>query len=118
MRTKFADLTRFMHIAVISTAVLGWIISDRAWLRSYIALLILILVQWLINDNQCVMTAWESRLRHGFSTKDQHPENTFIGQLVHRVSGRYPTYSQINAASYAAIILFMTIAMARLYFEI
>jgi hypothetical protein len=64
------------------------------------------------------MTAWESRLRHGFSTKDQHPENTFIGQLIHRASGRYPTFSQINAVSYGSIILFMTIAIGRLYFEI
>ncbi len=118
MRTKFADLTRLLHVGIISTAVFGWLIPDPAWLRSYIALLILILVQWLLNDNQCVMTAWERRLRHGFSSKDQHPENTFIGQMVHRISGYHPTYRQINALSYASIILFMTAAIARLYFEI
>lgn len=107
-----------LHIGVISTAVFGWLIPDRAWLRSYIALLALILIQWLINDNQCVMTAWERRLRHGFNTKDQDLENTFIGQMVHRISGYHPNYRQINALSYGSIILFMTVAIARLYFEI
>jgi hypothetical protein len=118
MRSKIADLTRLLHVGVIVTAVFGWLISDPVWLRSYIALLTLILVQWLINNDQCVMTDWETRLRHGFSAKDKEPENTFIGQMFHRLSGRYPTYKQINAVSYASIILFMMIAFGRLYFEI
>ena len=105
MRLAIANLIQKIHLLVVLLAVTGWGIFDGLWLRLYGLSLIVILIQWLLFENRCVLTIWEDLLRHGHSPKELRVENTFIGRTVQKITGKTPSFTLLNTVTYGLLIL-------------
>jgi hypothetical protein len=105
MRLVLAELVGRLHLIVVLLTLTGWLFLDGMWLRLYGLCLGIILLQWLLLENRCILTIWEDLLRHGHSHNQKRAENTFIGRIIKQITGRTPSYRVLNAMSYSLLTL-------------
>ena len=115
MRLTVANVIQKIHLLVILLAVTGWALLGGIWLRVYCASLILILIQWLLFENRCVLTVWEDLLRHGHSPTERRAENTFVGRPIQKLTGKTPSYTVVNSVSYGIHVLTILATLYRIW---
>ena len=117
MREILAKIINAAHIVIVVVAASGWFIFDGQSLRVYVAAMLLILIQWLIYKNQCVLTTWEDRLLGRARSETPSTESTFIGRLIMKLTGKTPTHQTVNLISYGIHIICVTAAILRILSE-
>ena len=80
---------RVVHYAALAFGALGWLIPVKGVLIAYLAFMALLVVQWRLNRDSCLLDNAESWLRHGRfrAGRDNPNEGAFLANLVHRVCG-------------------------------
>ncbi len=117
MREILAKIINAAHLVIVVVAASGWFIFDGQSLRVYVATMLLILIQWLIYKNQCVLTAWEDHLLGRERSETPSTESTFIGRLIMKLTGKTPTHQTVNLISYGIHISCVTAAILRILSE-
>ena len=118
VRNLSANIIKHLHNGVLIVALTGWLYGDTLWLLGYLVLLTVILCQWILNDNRCVLTVVENNLRGHRVTETPTAESTFVGQIWKKWFGYTPTYTFINRLSYAVVVFLMIITILRLRLDI
>jgi hypothetical protein len=113
-RTPLARVVCVVHACVVAFFMVGWALPWRGalWLCAVGA--VAMRVQWWMNDDVCVLTQLERRLR-GEATKPRDGES-FIGRLVRAVIDRRLPASVVDRATHATLFAGAGIAAARLLF--
>lgn len=107
---------RTLHYAALAYGMLGWLIPDRTALIVYLVFLPLIVLQWLLNKDSCLLDNLESWLRHGrFRARDANPdEGSFIANLIERALGIRMTPAGVSRLVYGLMGIFFALGAAHL----
>ncbi len=116
MNTLIAGL-RAVHYAALAFGAIGWLIPVKGVLIAYLVFLTLLVVQWRLNRDSCLLDNAESWLRHGqFRAGPANPnEGAFLANLVHRVFGimvHEPLASRLIYIVMAVFFIFGAIHLA------
>jgi hypothetical protein len=114
MRRRIADLVSLTHIAVIIVVLFGWIYPDRSWLTGYVIGMGLMLFQWRIFHNQCVLTMIEDWLRQESTKKIPAERHSFIARTVESVFGPRLSERGVNVISHVVVFICALIATVRI----
>ncbi len=89
MTTAIITVLRIVHYAALAFGALGWLIPVKGVLIAYLAFMVLLVVQWRLNKDSCLLDNAESWLKHGrFRAGEANPnEGSFLANVVHRVFG-------------------------------
>ena len=96
-----ANIIAFMHLLlIIFITVIPFITDNPFFLLYYVFILFFIMFHWYLNDDTCILTIIESRLR---GKKDR---DTFMGKLIkpiYNISGKEIRYLAIFLFLFALI---------------
>jgi hypothetical protein len=102
----------YLHFAVMIFIVTGWIDPWRPGLYIYLAFLPLVVLQWQVNRDSCLLNNVEGWLRN---RRWRNPENKEEGawflNMVRDTTGITLTPAQANAVNYGVVILLWLIAL-------
>jgi hypothetical protein len=114
-RQQLADIVNWIHTGFTLVSVSGWIWWPSSMLTSYIALLAIILVQWIVLGNRCLLTDLEWRLRTGQKWRPGTDEG-FIAKLIRKL-GVNPSKQVINKLPWYTVYTCMTLASTRFFLQ-
>jgi len=97
-----ADAVWLVHTLVTGFFLVAWALPWRWALWSTAVGSPIVQVQWLVNDDLCVLTTLERRLR-GVAHVAPDGQQSFLGDLVRRLTGRAPTDACVNRVTYAVL---------------
>ncbi len=82
-------ILRVIHYAALAFGAVGWMIPSKPVLIVYLVFLMLLVLQWRLNKDSCLLDNAESWLRHGrFRAGAANPnEGSFLANVVHQVFG-------------------------------
>ena len=115
-RRPLADLVNWIHTGFTLVSVSGWIWWPSSMLTYYIALLAIILVQWIVLGNRCILTDLEWRLRTGQKWRPGTDEG-FIAKLIRKL-GVNPSREVINKLPWYTVYTCMGVAVSRIFLQI
>jgi len=100
-------LLRIVHYAALGFGLVGWAIPHRGVLIVYLVFLPLVVLQWLVNRDACLLDNVESWLRHGrFRSAGANPdEGAFIANLIARVTGYRMTPRGVSWLVYGLMVV-------------
>jgi hypothetical protein len=111
MKLFLASLIHYLHQVIVLFTLGGWLLPTTGLLKGYIFFLALMLVQWFVCGNKCVLTLWEHRLR---GAAEPRQEASFLAQTFERFTGRRATTSCINLVSYTTVVVGALLAYTRI----
>jgi hypothetical protein len=101
MKQLVAKIVHVIHLLIIPFAMTGWIFLDGLHLKYFAAFMILILVQWMMYQNQCVLTVFEDYLLGRARPEVKEAEDLFVGRIIIAATGKNLTVKAINRISYS-----------------
>lgn len=107
-----AGVIRYLHMAVLAVALLGWLAPSQELLKAYAVFMILTMLQWSVCNNRCILTIWE----HKLTGVDSGPgAESFIGRILTKLTGRKPSSRFVDGLSYSIGTICLLLALLRLY---
>lgn len=103
------------HLVVMGFIVLGWLAPWRPLLVFYLGFLPLVMLQWQLNRDSCVLNNLESLIRTGRWRNPANPEEgAFILELARRITGRNISQELMNSVIYTAMAVFWGLGLGHL----
>lgn len=98
-REVVADIVHYMHYLLVAAVFASFLLPPGEWLKWNIIIIAIVLLDWNDDDEQCVLTALESKLRGTWqagSTRDNDSApafwqpwvNTILAPFGREVDGR------------------------------
>lgn len=115
-RQQLADIVNWIHTGFTLVSVSGWFWWPSSSLAYYVALLALILVQWVVLGNRCILTDLEWRLRTGQKWRPGTDEG-FIAKLIRKL-GINPSREVINKLPWYTVYTCIGVAVTRIFLQI
>lgn len=114
--TILLSALRLLHYAALAYGMLGWLVPSTAALVVYLIYLPLIVLQWWLNHDTCVLDSLHSRLSTGaWRAPAANPdEGQFIRNLVARVFGADLGPSGASRLTYGLLGLFFLLGVLHL----
>lgn len=113
MKSALAGLIRNLHTLIILIALVGWLSPSLDQLKAYCVFMVLVMGQWAVCDNRCVLTIWEDKLR---GAPEGAGSESFIGKLLGRTIGWRPSERTVTIMSYGIGMLCLSLALLRISF--
>jgi len=98
------DLLNILHSGILLYIIFGWIANGVSWLAIHIIFCMLVILQWVLNNNRCILTDYQQ------STGSLDPNTSFTKSLFPSLSDE-----QINILSYGVVIVAGSISAYKLY---
>lgn len=105
-----ANIVRIVHIALIVLVALGWAVLPRAWLPVYLFIPPLIILNWQLPIDGCVLTLLEEELRGGIDSDS----NGFSANVLQQLFGQICTADRYVRFNYYIVIAAWLLGYARL----
>ncbi len=105
-----ADLVKLAHISIITYMTFGWIIPNKVVWFSITLMTPALHIHWKTNDNKCILTTIEKKLRRSNSEK-----GTFIGGLSKTFLNIELSDSMVSKLAHVTMYSSMLICIVRLY---
>jgi hypothetical protein len=105
-----------VHIAVLASVVLGWLMPGRTWLIAYLIFLPAMFLHWKLNRGACVLNNLENWLRHRRwrAPQSNREEGAWLRTLLADTTGIALTRARMDAVIYGAMLLFWLLGLAHL----
>ena len=116
----FADLIRWLHYAIVLGMWIPLLAPPSPWMRYVVVLIIGVMMDWNDGDDQCALTALESKLRGKWAPgaageKDDAPAffQPFINSLLSPF-GSSITHQAADRLNYLLLLLSLFVALLKL----
>ncbi len=112
-----AALVRLTHYLLLVAVMGGWSVSNTTWLKGYTLFIPLMILQWRLNHDACILTNLEFWLTHEDHVRP-HPRNQtpFIGRILERLHGRPVSFSTVQVWAHGVAMLVWLLGVAHLKF--
>ena len=106
-----------IHIAVLLTVVLGWLLPLHGWLIFYLIFLPVMFLHWKLNRDACVLNNLENWLRHRRwrAPESNREEGAWLRTLLADATGITWTRARMDRVIYGVMSLLWLVALARLF---
>lgn len=111
MKEIVLKLITFTHIAFILFVIVTPLTSSNYFLFMHAVTIPFLIAHWLCNDNTCVLTLIERKLRG----KKKEDNDCFTCQLIEPVYDFHKNYQVFSQATYLIVIIFWLISTGKLY---
>lgn len=111
MRRIFIGVIRFLHLAILSFVLLGWLAPWRNILLLHAAFVPLMILHWKTNNNTCCLTSFEHQLR---GSDRKNIEGSFIKSILLVFFASLPPDSIIQRYLYLTLFTAWSLCVARL----
>jgi hypothetical protein len=111
----WADIVKAVHAALVIYIVGAPFICSNFMLTFYVVVVPFIVVHWITNNNKCILTVMEKKLREANGDKCDSHEDTFLGKLITPVYDVHKHSSKaVSKAIYVGTFLLWGFACYRL----
>ena len=104
-----ADLVKLLHISILLYTTFGWLIKSEFVWFSIILMAPMFHIHWKTNNNKCILTNIENKLRH------DNEKGTFIGGLSKTFFKKDLSDSAVSMLAYTIMYSSAFICILRLY---
>ena len=95
-----------LHMALVFYALLGWLIPSAPWLVAHLVYMPGLIAVWLANRGTCPLNNIETYLTKGqWRDPSNAEEGSFLVTIVERYLKLKPTQRQMDAVTYALMVL-------------
>ena len=98
------DILQFLHIGILFYLVLGWMTNNITLLYCHLIFCILILVQWWVNDNKCILTEIQQK------SGSLEPDQSFTSSLFPFLSDK-----QLNILNYIVVMSAASLSIYKIF---
>ncbi len=115
LRAGIAQIIAWCHYLLIPYILLGWAAPHRGWLIVHALAVPLLILQWIVNRQTCVLANIVSWLRTGRWWDETDPDQgAWIATLIRRFTGIGLTPIQVNALVYGLVLTAWAATLIRL----
>lgn len=107
IRQLLAKGIGFLHLGAIVFLLSGWLLPIE-WLWLHLMAVPAVIVQWWMNQNQCVLTQWQHRLQ---GHRPSEAEGAFVRDLFAKL-GLKPSDRQLFLIIYGALAFSWALSLA------
>ena len=107
MNIIIADLIHIIHIILVLYIMLGFVITPGKYLKYYLYLIILIVLDWNDSDGQCILTKLENFFRTGYQKNkvSSNNEPEFFRPMINKMFNIKLNRTDANKINYFIFIL-------------
>jgi len=117
MRLLLAEITKFIHLAVVFFILFGFLSSANPLLITHLILVPVVVLQWRFNDGTCFLTNLENFFRGGSSAKPKsEQQGQFTKNLLGLCFNPLPSDAKIKLGLYVLVWGAFTISLGRLLY--
>jgi hypothetical protein len=119
-RDSLGQACFLIHIVILVTVVLGWLVPMRAWLIAYLIFLPAMFLHWKLNRDACILNNLENwlRSRRWRTPETNREEGQWLRTLLADATGLSWSKAKVDVLIYAAMGIFWLLAFARLFGKI
>ena len=118
-REVVADIVHSMHYLLVAAVFASFLLPPGEWLKWNIVLIVIVLLDWNDSDEQCVLTALESKLRGEWrpgSTRDDATAPAFWQPCINRILA--PLGREVNGRgayrlNYVMFLVALSVSLGR-----
>lgn len=99
-----ANLTKTLHIAIMIFIIVGWAIPSKPITYLHLALIPLVILHWKTNDDVCILTELELKLRGVVCDLDEM-RGRFIAGLIEQCFGWSPPDRLLKIVTYSVMLV-------------
>lgn len=110
-----ANIVKILHLLLVIIILIIPFLNYNSYLFFYIIFIPFILLHWLTNNDTCVLTLIEKKLRN-VKTKEEE-EQCFTQQLISPVFTFANDYKQFSLLSYSIVIILWSVAFSKLIYK-
>lgn len=109
------QLVRLAHYLLVITVLGGWAVANTLWLKCYAIFIPLMLIQWRLNHDACILTNIEFWITHETPhrphPRDQEP---FIGRILSPLYGEPVSFRTTQIWAHGVAMLVWLLAIGHL----
>jgi len=111
-----AFLMRISHTFILTFVVMGCLFPQRSILVTHVIFIPLMVLQWVLNKDRCVLTQWEHRLRNA-PASEREEEDGFVKSLGRLCVRDLPSDKTVKQIIWSVTWTSWFISVARLAFH-
>lgn len=108
-------LITILHIIFILFVIITPFTSSNYFLLIHTIFIPFLIFHWVLNDNTCILTIIEKKLRKDITGKDNVDDDCFTCKLVEPVYDFRKNYAAFTVIIYASVLLLWSISAYKLY---
>lgn len=108
------QLITLIHILFILFVLAPPFINSNYFLLLHIIVIPFLILHWITNDNNCILTILEKNLRNMKSKKDE--EDCFMCKLIEPIYDVNKNYSRFSSIIYVTTIGLWIVSMYKLFY--
>ena len=90
MRHLLAEFLKISHLLIVAFVLFGWASPFFPLLAAHLIFVPLMILQWRLANDECLLTRWENRLRN------KPPSEQFIRPILIQVFGAAPEKQMLD----------------------